>query len=131
MLKDKLKIPPQNIEAEVQVLGSLLIDKNAIYKIADLIKSEDFYTPAHEKIYKAIIELFTKNKPIDIVSLTNYFKEQDRLSDIGGAVYLSEIVEAVTTSSNIEHYGRIVKDKKILRDLIELSSYIGEEAFIK
>ena len=80
-----LKVPPHNEEAEQSVLGSLLIDKNAILKVADLLVADDFYNPAHEKIYKTILELYEKHQPIDILSLTNRLKELELLKDIGGS----------------------------------------------
>ena len=129
MAQDKIKIPPQNLEAEKIVLGSLLIDKNAIYKIADILDYKDFYNPIHEKIYHAIFELFGKNQPIDILTLSNFFKEKSDLSAIGGSAFLTELVNSVATSSHVEHYATIVKEKKILRDLIDLSSFIGESVF--
>ncbi|OGZ02206.1 MAG: replicative DNA helicase [Candidatus Liptonbacteria bacterium RIFOXYC1_FULL_36_8] len=129
MAQDKIKIPPQNLEAEKIVLGSLLIDKNAIYKIADILDYKDFYNPIHEKIYHAIFELFGKNQPIDILTLSNFFKEKGDLSAIGGSAFLTELVNSVATSSHVEHYATIVKEKKILRDLIDLSSFIGESVF--
>ena len=127
--KKNPKIPPQNLEAERQVLGALLIDKNAIHKIADIISAPDFYNPAHEKIFQGIMDLYSKNSPIDILSLTDFFKERGKLKEIGTHTYLSELVEAVPTSSSIEHFAKLVKEKKILRDLVSLSSYIGEQAF--
>jgi len=129
MAQDKIKIPPQNLEAEKIVLGSLLIDKNAIYKIADILDYKDFYNPIHEKIYHAIFELFGKNQPIDILTLSNFFKEKGDLSAIGGSAFLTELVNSVATSSHVEYYATIVKEKKILRDLIDLSSFIGESVF--
>lgn len=126
---DKIKIPPQNLDAERQVLGAILIDKNAIYKIADIISPDDFYDPVHEKVFKGIMELYRKNNPIDIITLSGFFKERDELKNIGGSAFLSGLVENVATSSHIEHYASSVKEKKILRDLIGLSSFIGEKAF--
>ncbi|MDD4761578.1 MAG: replicative DNA helicase [Candidatus Pacebacteria bacterium] len=127
--RKEVKIPPQNLDAERQVLGAVLIDKNSIHKIADLVDSSDFYDPNHEKVFKGILELYRKNSPIDIITLSNFFKEKDELKKIGGAVFLSDLVEGVATSANVEHFAGIIKEKKILRDLIALSSYIGEKAF--
>jgi replicative DNA helicase len=127
--KSTLKIPPQNIEAEESVLGSILIDKNAITKVADILVPADFYTPAHEKIFEAILELYEKRQPIDIMSLTNRLKEKEALKDIGGSAYLAELTNQVTTSSHVDHYVKIVKEKKVLRDLIKASAEITEDAF--
>lgn len=125
----KLKIPPQNLEAEQAVLGSILIDKNAIFRVADIIGATDFYSPAHEAIYKAILSLYEKRQPIDIMTLTNHLKEKELLKDIGGSTYLAELTNQVTTASHVEHYANIVKEKKARRDLIRAGAEITEEAF--
>lgn len=123
-----LKLPPQNIEAEESVLGSLMIDKDAVVKVADFLSADDFYRPAHTKIYQAIISLYEKNQPIDILSLTAKLKEEKNLEEIGGSSYLSKLVSAVPTASHVGHYGKIVKEKRILRDLIGASAEITEQA---
>ena len=125
----QLKVPPQSIEAEQAVLGSLLIDKNAIIKVADLLIPPDFYFPANEKIYETILELYEKRQPIDVVSVTSRLKELGLLKDVGGSTYLAELTNQVTTSSNIAHYAGIVKAKKILRDVIAASGQMAEAAF--
>ena len=124
-----IKVPPQNIEAEQMVLGSILLDKNSITKVADLLYPEDFYNPAHEKIYKTILELYEKHQPIDILTVTNRLKEKKILTDIGGSSYLAEITNLVTTTSHVDYYAHLVKEKKILRDLIKISAEITENAF--
>jgi replicative DNA helicase len=127
--KSQLKIPPQNLEAEQTVLGSVLIDKNAIFRVADLITPDDFYSPAHGRIYDAILTLYEKRQPIDVLSLTTYLKEQDQLKEVGGSSYLAELTNQVTTASHVQHYAGIVKKNKILRDLIKVSAEITEDAF--
>lgn len=127
--KSKIKLPPQNQEAEQAVLGSLLLDKNAITKVADFLEPSDFYNPAHEKIYQTILDLYEKRKPIDILSLTNRLKELDKLLEVGGAGYLAELTNQVTTPSHVDHYAKLVKEKRILRDLIKVSAEITESAF--
>lgn len=125
----KLKLPPQNLEAEQSVLGALMIDKNAIIQVADILASQDFYHPQNAKIYEAIMELHEKHQPIDILSLTTKLKEKELLKELGGSTYLSKLVDSVPTSSHIGHYAQIVKEKKILRDLINASADITEKAF--
>ncbi len=125
----KLRVPPQNLEAEQSVLGCLLIDKNAIFKTADQLRPDDFYAPAHEKIYETILELFEKHQPIDIISLTNRLKEMGTLPDVGGSAYLAELTNQITTAAHVEHYVKLVRDKKFLRDLIQASSQINEDVF--
>jgi replicative DNA helicase len=124
-----IKLPPQNIEAEQMVLGCVLLDKNAITKIVDFISEKDFYNPAHEKIYKVILNLYEKHQPIDILSVTNKLKEKNLLAEVGGSSYLAEITNMITTTSHVDYYAKIVKEKKILRDLINLSAEITESAF--
>lgn len=127
--KSTLKVPPQSLEAEQAVLGSILIDKDAIFKVADLLAPNDFYSPAHEKIYENILDLYEKRQPIDILSLTNKLKEKDLLKDIGGSSYLAELTNQVATAANVAHYSTIVKEKKIMRDLIKASAEIADEVF--
>ncbi len=124
-----IKLPPQNIEAEQIVLGCILLDKNAITKVADLLTPKDFYNPAHEKIYNTILDLYEKHQPIDILSVSNKLKEEKKLTDVGGSSYLAEITNLITTTSHIDYYAKIVKEKKNLRDLINVSAEITEKAF--
>ncbi len=129
--KSQLKLPPQNLEAEQAVLGAVLIDKNAIYRVADILIPEDFYTPTHERIYQAILSLYEKHQPIDVLSLTNFLKEHEWLTEIGGSAYLADLTNHVSSASHVQHYATIVKEKKVLRDLIRASAEIAEEAFSK
>jgi replicative DNA helicase len=128
-IKPTLKVPPQNIEAEQAVLGGILIDKNAITKVADILTASDFYNPVHEKIYETIIDLYEKRQPVDVLTLTNRLKELQLLKDLGGAGYIADLTNQTATSSNIDHFAQIVKEKKILRDLIRASAEISESAF--
>lgn len=129
MSKENLKLPPQNAEAEESVLGALMIDKDAVIKVTDFLKPGDFYKPAHEKIYNAILELYGHLQPIDILSVTAKLKEDKQLKDIGGSAYLTKLMNSVPTASHVEHYARLVKEKKVLRDLIHASAEITEKAF--
>lgn len=127
--KSQLKIPPQNLEAEQAVLGSVLIDKNAIFRVSDLLVPDDFYLPQHERIYEAILSLYEKHQPIDVLSLTNYLKERETLKEVGGSAYLAELTNQVSSASHVAHYATIVKEKKVLRDLIKASAEIAENVF--
>lgn len=127
--KRELKLPPHNEDAEKAVLGSLLIDKNAIIKVADILTPKDFYMPAHEKIFETVLELYEKRKPIDIASVSARLKELELLQDLGGSAYLAELTNQVATASHVEHYAMAVKEKKVLRDLIRTSAEITEDAF--
>ncbi len=124
-----LKLPPQDIEAERSVLGALMLDKNAIIRVADLIMPNDFYQPAHAKIFKAIFELFERNEPIDILSVTKKLKDENLLTEIGGSSYLTDLINSVPTASHISYYAKIVSQKKTLRDLISASTEINEKVF--
>jgi len=127
MPKDLIeKLPPQNLEAEQSILGSLLIDKDAIIKIADIVKPEDFYKDIHKIIFEAMLELYEKKEPIDVLSLTNRLEEKKQLETIGGRSYLASLTNAVPTASNIVSYAQIVQKKSILRKLITASSEITE-----
>lgn len=123
------KIPPQNIEAEQSLLGSVLIDKDALFKVADIMVPSDFYMPAHEKIFEVMLELYDKSQPVDVLSVTSRLREKGVLEEIGGAGYIADLTTQVPTASHILHYAKIVREKKTLRDLIKTSGEIAEGAF--
>jgi replicative DNA helicase len=120
------KMPPQNSEAEESVLGSIIIDNNALVKVADIISPDDFYLPKHRYIYEAIFDLYIKNAPIDILSLSNRLEEKKLLDEISGVSFLTSLVNKTPTSAHIIHYANIIHQKKILRDLIAASYKISE-----
>lgn len=128
---DSVKIPPQDLEAEKSVLGSIMIDKNAVIKVADSIIPSDFYASANQKIYGAILDLFSKNEPIDILSVSNILKSKKELDSIGGNSYLGDMINSVPSSAHVAHYAKIVREKRILRDLISLAADINEDVFEK
>lgn len=123
------KIPPQNIEMEQSLLGSLLIDKDAIIKVADFLFANDFYKDAHGIIYESIKELYEKREPIDLISLSAKLGEKNKLELIGGRGYLTNIVNGVPTSSHVVHYAQVVQGKATLRRLIQAASEIVELGF--
>ncbi len=129
MAKADVRIPPQDLEAEQSVLGALMIDKDAISLVADLLVSSDFYKKSHEIIFDAIMDLWDKRQPIDVLSVTAELKNKNKLKEVGGSSYLTELVNLVPTASHVEHYARIVKEKGILRDLITASAQITENVF--
>ncbi|MDD4996454.1 MAG: replicative DNA helicase [Patescibacteria group bacterium] len=116
------KMPPQNIEAEEALLGSLLIDKEAIVRIADTMESDDFYKDIHQMIYRAMLEVWGKSEPIDILSVSNRLEEKKQLKIIGGRSYLASLSNSVPSSSHITSYAEIVKKKSTLRKLIKSST---------
>lgn len=122
----ELRIPPQNVEAEMSVLGSLMLDKDAIYKVVDFLSARDFYKTTHQEIYSAMLDLFNRREPIDVLSVTNRLKEKEKLEGIGGSSYLTSLVNAVPTATHVAHYASIVRRKRLLRDLIEASHYIAQ-----
>jgi len=120
------RIPPQNVEAEQSVLGSLLIDKEAIIRVADIVHPDDFYKDSHRKIFEAMLELYEKREPIDVVSLTSKLKDHNLLDAIGGRSYLATLTNVVPTSSNIVSYAKIVQHKATLRRLLSAAGTIME-----
>ncbi|MEK7619131.1 MAG: replicative DNA helicase [Patescibacteria group bacterium] len=110
-------LPPQNLEAEQSFLGAVLLDKDALLKVADKLVPEDFYKDAHSYVYEAMLELYEKHEPIDLLSLTNRLQEKGRLELIGGRSYLVSLAQAVPTSSHVVHYSTIIQKKATLRRL--------------
>jgi replicative DNA helicase len=123
------KLPPQNIEAEQSLLSCILIDKNAIFKIIDLLNETDFYKGAHQTIFLAIKDLFSRQEPIDILTLSNKLENKNKLAEVGGRTYLAEISNFVATASNIENYAQIIKHKATLRRLQAAAAEISELSF--
>ncbi|UCB57300.1 MAG: replicative DNA helicase [Candidatus Omnitrophota bacterium] len=123
------KVPPQSLEAEIAVLGSMLIEEDAISQGVEIVKPSFFYRDAHQKIFQAIIDLYSLNKPVDLVTLTEELKKRGSLDDIGGAAYLTELTAAVPTAANVIHYARIVKEKAILRNLINTATHIVSQSY--
>jgi len=122
-------LPPQNLEAEESIISAILIDNDTLLEILDVLSPDDFYKTAHQKIFAAITELFTKSEPVDLVTLTNLLREQNRLEEIGGATYLARLVDTVPLAVNAQHYAKIVHDKACLRRLITKSNAITRRCF--
>jgi replicative DNA helicase len=118
------KLTPQNLEAEQSLLGSLLLDKDAIISVGDRIIVEDFYADKHQRIFEAIADLYRRSEPIDILSLTNKLEEKHELEKIGGRAYLIQLANAVPTASHVTHYAEIVQKKSTLRRLLSAASDI-------
>lgn len=120
------KTPPHSEEAEQSVLGSILLDKDAIIKIADILLPRDFYKKSHRLIYEAMLDLYNNQEPIDLINLTNRLKDKKQLDEVGGASYLSDLVNITATPSHVVSYAKTVHKKRILRDLISASYNIAE-----
>lgn len=116
------KIPPHNLEAEANVLGSILIDNEAMSKVADILNPEDFYKQSHQKIFECCLNLYDKREPIDILSVSNILEERKESKMVGGKSYLASLTNAVVTASNVKHYAEIVQKKSTLRKLIKASA---------
>lgn len=118
------RLPPHNLEAEQSVLGSLLIDRDAVIRIASYVKPSDFYRAAHGLIYEAILTLYNKREPTDLITLVDELRRTARLDDAGGETYLTELIAAVPTAVHVEYYGRIVERTATLRRLISAGTEI-------
>lgn len=122
---------PQDEEAEKSILGSIMLDQEAMVKVADFLTPDDFYKKAHRIIYNIMLELYGKNEPIDILSVSSKIKEKELDKEIGGISYLTSLVNSVPSPAHIVHYGKIVQRKRILRDLINTSYQIHELVYDK
>lgn len=118
------KLPPQNTDAEASLLGAILIDTDAIVKIADLVRPDDFYEERHQRIYEAILSLYEKHQPIDVLTLSDQLKGTGFLDIVGGAAYLTELTNFVPTATHVEQYADIVSQKALRRRLIKASQDI-------
>jgi len=123
---DKLKIPPQNLEAEQSMLGALLIDKRAFDKVADIIRGEDFYKDAHRLIYETMVGLYAKQEPIDLLTVSNSLEEKGQLEKIGGRNYLASTAQIVPTASHALQYAQIIKKKATLRRMQGIAHEIAD-----
>jgi len=123
------RVPPQNVEAERAVLGGVLLEPEAATKAIEIVSPESFYRPAHGKIFQAMIVLFKRHEPIDVMTLAEELKKSGDLDALGGVAALTDLVDGTPTAANIEHYARIVLDKFILRQLIRASTDIAQDAY--
>jgi len=126
MVDELARIPPQNLEAEMSLLGSILIDKNAMLRIVDLIDVEDFYKKGHAQIFSSMRELYAKNEPVDVLTLGNKLEEKTQLEGIGGRSYLVHLSNVVPTASHISQYAKIVRKKSTLRKLLGAAEHISK-----
>ncbi|MBP9711823.1 MAG: replicative DNA helicase [Candidatus Pacebacteria bacterium] len=124
-----LRIPPQSIPSEQAVLGSIMLRKDAMHEVEDMVTPDSFYAEKHKIIFSAMQDLDAKNEPIDMLSLSTKLAEQKNLDRVGGNQYLAEIVNVVPSSTNVKHYADIVQKKYVLRSLIEAADYVSELAF--
>jgi len=123
------KVPPHNIEAEIAVLGSMLMGEDAISKAIECLDQYCFYKDQHKKVFAAIINLYNTNKAVDLITLIEELKKNEALNEVGGPAYLTELANSVPTSANILHYAKIVKEKSVLRHLISTATQIVQESY--
>nr|WP_092074577.1 replicative DNA helicase [Dendrosporobacter quercicolus]NSL49029.1 replicative DNA helicase [Dendrosporobacter quercicolus DSM 1736]SDN02238.1 replicative DNA helicase [Dendrosporobacter quercicolus] len=119
------RIPPQSLEAEQAVLGGMLIEREAISKVAEFLRPEDFYREAHRLIFGAMQDLFNKNEPVDLVTVTEFLRKADKLENAGGIAYITSLANSVPTAANITYHGKIVEEKSLLRQLINSATNIA------
>jgi len=122
-------LPPQSLEAEDAILSAILFNNNALLDVIEILSPEDFYRSAHQKIFAAIAALYLKNEPVDLVTLTTFLRDQNRLEEIGGATYLARLVDTIPLAVNPQHYAKIIHDKACLRRLIEKANDIVKKCF--
>ncbi|NDV19328.1 replicative DNA helicase [Pseudodesulfovibrio sp. JC047] len=123
------KVPPHSLDAEQAVLGGVFQSESMFHQLVDLVNSDDFYSPAHRDIFKAFTELYDSHKPIDVVTVANQLEQDGTLDSVGGPVYLAELSDSVISASNALYHGQIVRDKCILRRLIDISGGIISNCF--
>jgi replicative DNA helicase len=123
------KVPPQALEAEIAVLGSMLLDEQAVSRALEILKPAYLYSDAHRRIFSAMTRLFDRSQAIDLITITEELKKGNELEGVGGATYLSSLLNAVPSAANIEHYAQLVKQKALVRSLITASSQILEESY--
>ncbi len=119
------RVPPQNIEAEQAVLGAMLIDKEAIAKATEVLSADDFYREAHRVIFSEMLELYNKNEAVDMVTVTEILKRDNKLEDIGGIAYITSLANVVLTAANVKYHADIVAEKSVLRQLVRVSTEIA------
>ena len=122
-------VPPQNIEAERSLLGALMLSENAVSIALESITENSFYVKKHGMIFKGIVSLYDKGEPVDVITLTERIKNLGVMDEVGGAAYLTELTSVVPTAANVSHYINIVRDKKVLRSLIETTGMIMNKCY--
>lgn len=126
---DHIRIPPQSLEAEQALLGSICLRPEAIHEVNDIVREDDFYSDKHRVIWRAMTELSSKAEPIDLLSLSSKLRDKGELDRVGGASYLSELVSLVPSASNVRHYAQIVQKKSMMRRMIEAGEHITHLSF--
>ncbi len=123
------KLPPQAVEVEEAVLGALMLERDALSTVIDILKAESFYKDAHQKIYEAIVQLFNNSEPVDLKTVVHQLRKSGTLEAVGGAYYIAELTSKVNSAANIEYHARIIAEQSIKRELIRISSEIQHDAY--
>lgn len=123
------RVPPQNKEAEQSVLGAVFLSKDALNTAIEILRPEDFYKTAHQRIFQTMVDLYEKGEPVDLVTVTAELQDHKLLDEIGGVTYLTEIASSVPTAANIEYYAKIVEEKSLLRRLIHTATKIANDGY--
>lgn len=123
------RIPPQDVEIEMAVLGAMMQDKDAVYRTMEVLKAEHFYRTAHQRIFQGMSVLFSKSEAIDLITVSEQLKKDGKLEEVGGSYYLTECINRVTSTAHVAYHARIVFEKAILRSLISIASEITEESY--
>ena len=122
------RVPPQSLEAEQATLGAMLLEREAIARVVDVLDPDDFYSPQHQLLYRAMVDLFNDSEPVDLITLQARLRDRGQLEEIGGTSYLGALQEAAPTAAAVNHYARIVREKSTLRALISAGANIQEQA---
>jgi replicative DNA helicase len=123
------RLPPQNLEAETSVLGAVLLENEALNRVLEILKEDDFYREAHRRIFSAILHLYEHSEPVDLITLSEVLKTRGDLDAVGGVEYLNSLVNGVPTAANISYYAKIIKEKAILRKLINRATEIVSQSY--
>ncbi len=123
------RLPPQSLEAEVSVLGGVLLENEALNRVVEVVNESDFYREAHRQIFSALLGLYERNEPADLITLSETLKKRDALEEVGGIEYLNSLVNSVPTAANIVYYAKIIKEKSIVRKLINRATEIISQGY--
>lgn len=123
------KVPPQAIDLEQAVLGALMLEKDALTNVIDILKPETFYKDSHREIYASIVDLFNNSEPVDLLTVTNHLRKKGKLDFVGGAYYITELTSKVNSAAHIEYHARIIIEKAIKRELIRIASEVHRDAY--
>ena len=128
-VEQKGRVPPQNLDAERSLLGGILVDPEALNKIVDIVDVDDFYREDHRTIFQLVMDLYEKNEPIDLLTVSSMARDKGLTEKMGGVANLSRLVDVMPTSANIAHYARMVKEKALLRNLMHVATDIVERGY--